>query len=159
MLISELEKLQDPNMPLDSLAAQDKEYINSLAGKISEDGLQEPITIIVGPTGKQMIWDGHHRLLALKMLGNTDAPVIFKESMTFGLPLQDISNENLEEEYPVEYSRYLEVGEDDIKEDDFVETVKSTRSKPRLYSSPLREGKGPRLLKSGKFGGSKVDSM
>ena len=75
--IEELGKMVDPNVPLRELEVEDERYIRALMRSISIEGLRGPILITSRKDGTKYIYDGHHRLLALKKLGRRKAPVVY----------------------------------------------------------------------------------
>jgi ParB-like chromosome segregation protein Spo0J len=74
--IEELEKISDPNVPLKELEISDERYLRALMRSIKIEGFRDPILIEVRSNGTKMIYDGHHRLIALKKLGRKKAPVV-----------------------------------------------------------------------------------
>ena len=74
--ISSLRTISDPNIPLERLAVEDRKYIVGLTERIRRNGLQEPLLVIRRENRQLLLWEGHHRLLALENLGETTAPVL-----------------------------------------------------------------------------------
>ena len=77
-LIARLKSLADPNVPLDRLAVEDAAYIELLMERIRQEGQQEPIVVLQRKDGTKIIWDGHHRLIALEKLGRQTALAVLK---------------------------------------------------------------------------------
>ena len=76
--IEHLKVMADPNVPLDRLAIEDAAFIQLLMDRILKEGQQEPIVVIQLKNGIKMIWDGHHRLIALEKLGRQTASAVLK---------------------------------------------------------------------------------
>lgn len=61
--------------------------VRELAASIQSVGLQQPILCALEPEGTLRVVDGHHRLMALELLGRTEAPVLVIEG---GLAEDDV---------------------------------------------------------------------
>lgn len=76
-IISLVEHKENPN-------EQNEKTFDSLVERIREDGLDEPILVFPemlkgAPTGKFVIYSGHHRVKAAKIVGLTKVPAIIRE--------------------------------------------------------------------------------
>jgi hypothetical protein len=81
--IEEVEKLQDPGVPLEKIEIEDKAYLGQLMQNIQERGLSEPLLVLVRRDGSKILWDGHHRLIVLKRLGWKKVPITFMSEKAY----------------------------------------------------------------------------
>lgn len=74
--LSYLEQIGDPNVPLDRLAREDEAYVARMAEAMRSDPSQfGPVLITRDAQGREMIEDGHHRILAARLAGLHELPV------------------------------------------------------------------------------------
>lgn len=60
---------------VDDTPVREGEYLDELVGSIRDDGLKTPVEIMWwGPGTGMCMYDGHHRIIALKRLGFTEVP-------------------------------------------------------------------------------------
>jgi ParB/RepB/Spo0J family partition protein len=76
-IVSLVEHKENPN-------EQNEKTFDSLVERIREDGIDEPILVYpelikMQPTGKYVIYSGHHRVKAAKVVGLTKVPAIIRE--------------------------------------------------------------------------------
>jgi len=91
--VVEAATLEDPNIPLVRLWEEEKPYIQNLMRDIKEHGIREPIQIKETPGGGQIVWEGHHRLVAAQQLGIKDIPVEFLDVAGKGIVSPEFGTE------------------------------------------------------------------
>jgi len=72
--LDEISQLET-RISLDLIRKDEAAEIERLTEKIREEGLKEPITIMVREDGSRVVWDGMHRLIAAQTLGIKNIPV------------------------------------------------------------------------------------
>lgn len=75
MSVSQLMSLVDPNIPIDKLRTTERPYLDNLKNKIHQEGLQNPIVVLLRNGQPYRIWDGMHRLVVLDELKVNNIPV------------------------------------------------------------------------------------
>lgn len=75
MPIEDLKKYVDPNVPLNRIRADERNYLEHLKKQIKEKGILQPLQLIPY-RNSYLITDGHHRLAAAEELGIKELPVV-----------------------------------------------------------------------------------
>jgi hypothetical protein len=93
-----LAEIADPRR-LQELAAVETQYLLDLEGDIKENGIQEPLLLIVDGLGRIAMKEGHHRTIVATRIGMTGLPVRLRTSegrVRYGRPLSETMVEFLQ---------------------------------------------------------------
>lgn len=86
-----LAEIADPRR-LQELAAIETQYLLDLEGDIKENGIKEPLLLIVDGLGRIAMKEGHHRTIVAGRIGMTGLPVRLRSSegrVRYGRPLSE----------------------------------------------------------------------
>jgi hypothetical protein len=86
-----LVEIADP-LRLQELAAIETEYLLELQADIKENGIKEPLLLIVDGLGRIAMKEGHHRTIVATRIGLTGLPVRLRSSegrVRYGRPLSE----------------------------------------------------------------------
>lgn len=86
-----LAEIADPRR-LQELGAIETEYLLDLEGDIKENGIKEPLLLIVDGLGRIAMKEGHHRTIVATRIGMTGLPVRLRSSegrVRYGRPLSE----------------------------------------------------------------------
>ena len=85
---------------------------------IEAKGIKRPVTVVVYPNNKRMLWEGHHRVVAaqklgikdipVKYVGPTDAPITGRQIKPAFMDYQDLRQQAMDEAHKWYYKEFTD---------------------------------------------------